>query len=143
MKGISMLGTIALALLLLSGAAPVGAQDAVPIGKERRARDWEGDVKSLLFDRRVGSSHLVGGLGGIAFNPKDCMSCHENDPDVEGQVFYGPDFKGFEKDQWPEMLTRPEKGETPARAYDFVETHEKKVKLIHNVFPAQVLRQNP
>ncbi|MFQ5857454.1 MAG: hypothetical protein ACE5LU_17750 [Anaerolineae bacterium] len=124
-------------------APPVVEIPPVPIGKERRARDWDADVADLLFSRRTAASDLVGGLGGIAFDPTDCMRCHENASDVEGQIFYGPEFKEFDKDQWLEMLSRPEEGLAPAADYDFIETHEKRVDLLFDVFPEQQIKQNP
>jgi hypothetical protein len=116
---------------------------AVPIGNERRARDWDADVASLLFGRRVASSDLVGGLGGIAFDATDCLRCHENAEGVEGQIFYGPAFEEFARDQWLEMLGRPEDGLAPVEDYDFIETHEKRVELFFDVFPEQQIKQNP
>ena len=115
----------------------------VPIGRERRARDWDADVASLLFSRRTASSDLVGGLGGIAFEPADCMRCHENAAGVEGQIFYGPEFKDFTKGQWPEMLTKPEEGVVPIRDYNFIEAHKRRVDLLLDVFPEQQIKQNP
>jgi hypothetical protein len=114
----------------------------VPIGDARRERDWANDVQALLFARRTAPSDLVGGLGGIAFNPKDCLRCHENAAGVEGQIFYGPQFTDFAKDQWKEMLSNPE-GAVPVSTYDYVEAHAKRVDLTLEVFPAQVLKQNP
>lgn len=115
----------------------------VPVGRERRARDWNGDVTYLLFSRRTAASDLVGGRGGLAFNPKDCLRCHENAAGVEGQIFYGPAFKDFARNQWPEMLSKPESGVTPIRSYDYFKTHRKPVNLVVDVFPEQVLKQNP
>lgn len=116
----------------------------VPIGKERRRRDWDEDVASLLFGRRTAASDLVGGLGGIAFDPTDCMRCHENAPDVEGQIFYGPAFEDFTKDQWQDMLSNAEaEGLAPIHDYNFIETHEKRVDLLFDVFPEQQIKQNP
>ncbi|MFQ5847013.1 MAG: hypothetical protein ACE5IQ_04975 [Candidatus Methylomirabilales bacterium] len=139
-----MLSGALLVALLLVMVAPIPAAEVgrVPIGKARRARDWDRDTAYLLFSRRATSSDLVGGLGGIAFNPKDCMRCHENAAGVEGQIFYGPAFKEFTKDQWPDMLSQPEKRHVPVKSYDFIETHKKKVKLLFGVFPEQVLKQN-
>jgi len=136
-------GIVVMALLL--SVVPSFAAEAppVPIGRERRARDWEADVTSLLFSRRTASSDLVGGLGGIAFNPRACLRCHENAPGVEGQVFYGPAFRDFAKDQWPEMLSNPEKGHVPIKDYDFFKTHRRPVELFFEIFPEQVLKQNP
>ncbi len=119
---------------------PVVEIPPVPIGNERRARDWDADVTYLLFSRRTTASDLVGGLGGIAFNPADCMRCHENAPGVEGQIFYG--FEDFAKDQWLDMLSKPE-GNVPVRDYNFIEAHQKRVDLVFDVFPEQQLKQNP
>lgn len=124
-------------------AAEVAPPQPTPIGKERRGKDWDADVEALLFQRRTTSSDLVGGTGGIAFNPADCRRCHENAEGVEGQVFYGPAFKDFAKNQWADMLSRPEKGEVPVRDYDFIAQHEKRVTLVHDVFPEAQVRQNP
>lgn len=124
-------------------AAEIAPPQPVPIGKERRGKDWDGDVEALLFQRRTTASDLVGGTGGIAFNPADCRRCHENAEGVEGQVFYGPEFKDFRKNQWAEMLSRPEKGEVPVRDYDFIAQHQKRVTLVHDVFPEAQIRQNP
>lgn len=124
-------------------AAPSAAEvPEVPIGNERRARDWDEDVAYLLFSRRTTASELVGGLGGIAYDPADCLRCHENAADVEGQIFYGPEFKDFAKNQWADMLSNPE-GDVPIRDYDFVEAHQKRVELLLNVFPEQQIKQNP
>lgn len=127
------------------GAQPpaAAAPSPVPIGEERRGKDWDKDVETLLFSRRTTASDLVGGKGGIAFNPADCRRCHENAPDVEGQVFYGPEFKDFAKDQWTEMLSNPETGKVPIRDYDFIEKHRKRVDLVLDVFPEAQIRQNP
>lgn len=114
----------------------------VPVGQTRRDRDWDNDIEALLFGRRTASSDLVGGLGGIAFNPKDCLRCHENASGVEGQIFYGPEFKDFAKNQWAEMLSNPET-KVPVRDYDFVTAHEKRVDLTLGVFPEQQVKQNP
>lgn len=101
-------------------------------------------MDSLLLGRRTASSDLVGGPGGIAFKPKDCLRCHENAAGVEGQVFYGPQFKDFTKDQWKEMLSKPEAaGQVPIAKYDFIETHQKRADLLLSVFPEQQLKQNP
>lgn len=123
--------------------APAVEVPPVPIGRERRRRDWDTDVANLLFSRRTTASDLVGGLGGVAFDPTDCLRCHENAPGVEGQIFYGPEFEDFAKDQWPEMLSRPEEGLAPATDYNFIETHERRVGLLFDVFPEQQLKQNP
>ena len=85
----------------VSKSAPV----APPIGKPRTDKDFSKDVEDLLFSRRVAVSDLP---GGVAFKPKDCLRCHENEPDVEGQIFYGnPDFA---KDlNWPKYIGNAEK----------------------------------
>ncbi len=124
-------------------APQLPAPAPVPVGRERRDKDWDADVAALLFARRVTASDLVGGLGGIAFDPAACRRCHENAQGVEGQVFYGPQFKDFAKDQWPEMLSRPETGQVPIKDYDFVKEHEKRVELVYGVFPEQQVKQNP
>lgn len=121
-------------------AKPAGEMAAVkpPIGKPRSAKDFEKDVADLLFDRRVAVSDLP---GGVAFKPKDCMRCHENDPDVEGQIFYGyPDFKKDVK--WPNYIGNAEKKIAPSLKYDFFKTHEKKAKLTRKGNPEQIMKQN-
>lgn len=118
------------------------SQPPVPIGKEREAKDWEADVTTLLVSRRTTSSDLVGGLGGIAYDPSKCKACHGN-PSPVGLVFYGPENKDFAKDQWLQMLGRPEKGEAPARDYNWIEQHKSRVELRYGVFPESQLRQNP
>lgn len=126
-----------------ASGAEIAAPQPTPIGKERRGKDWDADVEALLFSRRTTASDLVGGTGGIAFNPADCRRCHENAQGVEGQVFYGPEFKDFRKNQWAEMLSRPEKGEVPVRDYDFIAQHQKRATLVYDVFPEAQIRQNP
>ena len=111
---------------------------APPIGKPRTDKDFSKDMGDLLFDRRVAVSDLP---GGIAFKPKDCMRCHENEPGVEGQIFYGnPDFK---KDLiWPNYIGNAEKKIAPSLKYNFFETHKKKAKLTPKGNKEQFLKQN-
>ena len=115
-----------------------GAVIKPPIGKPRTEKDFTKDIGDLLYGRRVSVSDLP---GGIAFKPKDCMRCHENDPDVEGQIFYGyPDFK---KDlNWPKYIGNAEKKIAPSLKYNFLETHKKKVKLTPQGDLEQRLKQN-
>lgn len=109
-----------------------------PIGKPRTDKDFTKDIGDLLYGRRVAVSDLP---GGVAFKPKDCMRCHENDPDVEGQIFYGyPDFKKDVK--WPGYLGNAEKKNAPSLKYSFFETHKKKVKLTPQGDLEQRLKQN-
>jgi hypothetical protein len=120
---------------------PVEKKAAVakpPIGKPRTDKEFSKDISDLLFDRRVAVSDLP---GGIAFKPKDCMRCHENEPEVEGQIFYGnPDFK---KDvNWPNYIGNAEKKIAPTLKYNFLETHKKKVKLTPKGNLEQKLKQN-
>ncbi len=111
---------------------------APPIGKPRTDQEFSKDIGDLLFDRRVAVSDLPGGL---AFKPKDCMRCHENEPGVEGQIFYGtPDFG---KDvNWPNYIGHPEKKHAPSLKYNFFETHKRKAKLTPKGGVEQRLKQN-
>ena len=122
-------------------AKPSGVKAAAvkpPIGTPRTDKDFSKDIGDLLFDRRVAISDLPGGL---AFKPKDCMRCHENEPDVEGQIFYGyPDFK---KDVvWPNYIGNAEKKIAPSLKYNFMETHKRKAKLTPKGNPEQLMKQN-
>lgn len=138
------------AVLVASGilAGIVGslaAQQAVPIGKPRTAREAAADVEQLLFDRRIAHSDLVGGRGGVAFRARACLKCHENSAGVEGQILYGGDkgpFKDFAKDQWLEKLAEASRKIAPTLRYDFVKTHEKRLKLNVGEVHEQVLKQN-
>lgn len=140
------LGTALAVLAAVVGmAAPVIAQQAPPTAKPRTAREAAADVERLLFDRRIASSDLVGGGGGVAFRARACLKCHENSAGVEGQIFYGGGrgpFKDFAKDQWIEKLAEPEKKHAPTLQYDFVKTHEKRQKLNVGEFHEQILKQN-
>jgi hypothetical protein len=109
-----------------------------PIGTPRTDKDFSKDLADLFFDRRVAVSDLPGGL---AFKPKDCMRCHENEPGVEGQIFYGyPDFK---KDvDWPKYIGNAEKKIAPSLKYNFFETHKKKAKLTRKGNADQFMKQN-
>lgn len=109
-----------------------------PIGKPRTDREFSKDIEELLFSRRVAISDLP---GGIAFKAKDCMRCHENEPGVEGQIFYGnPDF---EKDvNWPDYIAHPERKHAPSLQYNFSETHKRKVKLTPRGNMEQFMKQN-
>ncbi len=135
------------AVVLIPTAAPEVPE--VPIGNERRDREWAADVMALLYARRVSASDMVGGQGGLAFTASDCMSCHENAPGVEGQIFYGPNFTDFAKDQaWvqdsTDMHGRPDQAYVPAlELYDFLKTHLPRVDMKTGEFPEHILRQNP
>ncbi len=121
-------------VLIIPGVEPAAA----PIGVPRTDRDLRRDVNALLYDRRVSVSDLPGGL---AFKPKDCMRCHENDPDVEGQIFYG--YPDFEKDvDWPGYIGDADKKHAPSLKYDFYETHRRKSKLTRGGNAEQFLKQN-
>ncbi len=111
---------------------------APPIGKARTDKDFSKDISDLLFGRRVAVSDLP---GGVAFKSKDCMRCHENEPGVEGQIFYGnPDFK---KDvNWPNYIGNAEKKIAPTLKYSFFETHKKRAKLTPQGDLEQRLKQN-
>ncbi|GAB4525225.1 MAG: hypothetical protein Fur0018_09540 [Anaerolineales bacterium] len=125
-------------------AAPAVQVPAVPVGKERRARDWDSDLAAILYGRRVSSSDLVGGYGGVAFDATDCLRCHENAEGVEGQIFYGPNFTAFADDQWPDMLSDPATGLQPVLdSYDWLASHEPKVTYDTGIFLEHILRQNP
>lgn len=114
------------------------AADPPPIGKPRTEKDFTKDLADLLFARRVAVSDLP---GGVAFKPKDCMRCHENEPDVEGQIFYGN--KEFKKDlNWPNFIGHAEKKHAPSLKYNFLETHKKKVKLTPQGDVEQRMKQN-
>lgn len=122
-------------------AKPPGVKAAAvkpPIGTPRTNKDFSKDIGDLLFDRRVAISDLP---GGVAFKPKDCMRCHENEPGVEGQIFYGyPDFK---KDvNWPKYIGNAEKKVAPSLKYSFSETHKKRVKLTPKGDLEQMMKQN-
>ena len=109
-----------------------------PIGKPRTDTDFAKDISDLLYDRRVAVSDLP---GGIAFKPKDCMRCHENEPEVEGQIFYGN--TEFKKDlKWPNYIGNAEKKIAPTLKYSFLETHKKKAKLTPQGDLEQRLKQN-
>lgn len=124
--------------------APGVSIPPVPVGKERRAREWDSDATALLYGRRISSSDLVGGFGGVGFEATDCLRCHENAEGVEGQIFYGPNFTDYNADQWPDMLSDPETGLQPVLdSYDFLETHDPRVALDTGILPEHILRQNP
>ncbi|MEK7871546.1 MAG: hypothetical protein AAB244_04115, partial [Nitrospirota bacterium] len=108
-----------------------------PIGSPRTDKDLSKDISNLLFDRRVSTSDMP---GGVAFNPKECLRCHENEPGVEGQIFYGdPDYK---KDLvWPKYIGDAEKKMAPSLKYNFMETHKKKSELVKN-YKEQIMKQN-
>jgi hypothetical protein len=134
-----------LAGLLAAVAGPAGAQAPPPVGKPRTARDVQGDVERLLYDRRIAHSDQVGGRGGVAFRARACLKCHENSPGVEGQIFYGGDrgpFKDFAKDQWLDKLADPARKHAPTLQYDFVKAHEKRQKLDVGPVHEQLLKQN-
>lgn len=109
-----------------------------PIGSPRTDKDFSKDINSLLFDRRVSSSDMP---GGVSFNPKECMRCHENEPGVEGQIFYGN--SDYKKDLvWPKYIGDAEKKLAPSLKYSFTETHKKKSELIIGHNKEQMMKQN-
>ena len=108
-----------------------------PIGTPRSDKDYSKDVNALLFDRRTSSSDMP---GGISFNPKECMRCHENEPGVEGQIFYGN--SDYKKDLvWPKYIGDAETKKAPSLKYNFADTHKKKAELVRE-YKEQILKQN-
>ena len=140
-KSLSVLLAPALILGILASALPAVAQE-VPIGKPRTDRQWAADVEQFLYDRRISHSDLLPGGLKAAFKVKGCTKCHESAPGVEGQIFYGPNFKDFAKDQKTKNRAIPEKRIAPGRDYDFVKTHEKRQKLWVGETHEQLLKQN-
>lgn len=136
---------VALALILAAGimasALPAASQE-VPIGKPRTDKEFAVDVEQFLYDRRISHSDLAPGGLKEAFKVKACAKCHENAPGVEGQIFYGPNFKEFTKDQKTKNRAVPEKRVAPGRDYDFVKTHEKRQKLWVGEVHEQLIKQN-
>ncbi len=140
-KGLRVLLAPALAGGILISVLPAVSQE-VPIGKPRTDREWAADVEDLLYARRISHSDLLPGGLREAYKVRACAKCHENTPAVEGQVFYGPNFKDFAKDQKTQNRAIPEKRIVPGREYDFVKTHEKRQKLWVGEVHEQLLKQN-
>ncbi len=140
-KGLRVLLALGLAAGILASVLPAISQE-VPIGKPRTEREFTADVEQLLYDRRISHSDLLpGGLKEV-FKVKACAKCHENAPGIEGQIFYGPNFKTFAKDQETKNRAIPEKRIAPGRDYDFVKTHEKRQKLWVGEVHEQFLKQS-
>lgn len=124
----------------------------VPIGQERRARNWDAAMEEVLRARRASGSDVTSGLA-VVFDAKDCMRCHENAEGVEGQIFFGPDLLTFAEDQvWVNeagvsILARPDEDYVPTHDYDFIKAHipEKVNATIYEngAIPPNVIRQNP
>ena len=124
----------------------------VPVGRAWRARQWDEALTNVLEARRGSGSDVTGGRA-VVFDATDCLRCHENAKDVEGQIFYGPKLTGFAKDQeWlneagQSMLNRPDEGYTPTHEYNFVKAHvPAKVNATiyeNGAIPPNVIRQNP
>jgi hypothetical protein len=140
-KSLRVLLAPALILGILASALPAVSQE-VPIGKPRTDREFAADVEQLLYDRRISHSDLLPGGLKDAFKVKGCTKCHENAAGVEGQIFYGPNFKDFAKDQKTQNRAVPEKRIAPGRDYDFVKTHGKRQKLWVGEVHEQLLKQN-
>lgn len=140
-KGVRLVVALVVAGSVAGALAPAFSQD-VPIGAPRTERDFAADVDELLFARRIASSDLLPGGLREAYRVKACAKCHENSPQVEGQVFYGPNFKDFAKDQKTKNRAVVEKRLAPGRDYDFAKTHEKRQKLWIGEVHEQLLKQN-
>ncbi len=112
----------------------------VPIGNARTDAEFESDILYLLEMRRSSISDIP---ETILFKADNCMKCHENKPDVEGQIFYG--YPDFAKDVvWEGYIAHPEKIHAPSLQYDFYDTHfalKKKVPLKKGVDMEQILKQ--
>lgn len=140
-KGVRILLGLTLAAGLLAPVLPAISQE-VPIGKPRTEREFAADIEQLLYDRRISHSDLLPGGLKDAFKVKACAKCHENASGVEGQIFYGPKFTDFPKDQKTKNRAIPEKRIAPGRDYDFVKTHEKRQKLWVGEVQEQLLKQS-
>lgn len=140
-KGLRVLLALVLAAGILASVLPAISQE-VPIGKRRTEREFAADIEQLLYDRRISHSDLLPGGLKDAFKVKACAKCHENAAGVEGQIFYGPNFKDFTKDQTTKNRAIPEKRIAPGRDYDFVKTHEKRQKLWVGEVHEQLLKQS-
>lgn len=140
-KGLRVVLVLALAAGVLAPALPVLSQE-IPIGTPRTDREFGADIEQLLYDRRISHSDLLPGGLRDAYKVKACAKCHENAPAVEGQVFYGPNFKDFAKDQKTQNRAVTEKRIAPGRDYDFVKTHERKQKLWVGEVHEQLIKQN-
>lgn len=140
-KGVRVLCALVLAAGILVPAVP-GLSDEVPIGKPRTDKEFAADIEQLLYDRRISQSDLLPGGLKEAYKVKGCAKCHENAPGVEGQIFYGPNFKDFAKDQKTKNRAITPKRIAPGRDYDFVKTHGKRQKLWVGEVHEQILKQN-
>lgn len=140
-KGVSVILAVAMAAGILVSALPAISQE-VPIGKPRTEREFAADIEQFLYDRRISHSDLLPGGLKDAFKVKACAKCHENAPAIEGQIFYGPNFKDFAKDQQTKNRAIPEKRIAPGRDYDFVKTHQKRQKLWVGEVHEQLLKQS-
>lgn len=140
-KSLRVLLALILAAGILAPVLPAIAQE-VSIGKPRTDREFAAEVEQLLYDRRIAHSDLLPGGLRDAFKVKACAKCHENAAQVEGQVFYGPNFTDFAKDQKTKNRAIPEKRIAPGRDYDFVKTHEKRQKLWVGEAHEQIFKQN-
>jgi len=133
--------TLVLAVGILASVLPAISQE-VPIGKPRTDREFAADIEQLLYDRRISHSDLLPGGLKDAYKVKGCAKCHENAPAIEGQIFYGPNFTNFPKDQKTKNRAITEKRIAPGRNYDFVKTHQKRQKLWVGEVHEQLLKQN-
>lgn len=140
-KDLRVLLTLALAAGVLAPALPAVSQE-VPVGTPRTDKDFAANVEDLLYARRISHADLAAGGLKEAYKVKGCAKCHENSPQIEGQVFYGPNFKDFAKNQKTQNRAVPEKRIAPGRDYDFVKTHEKRQKLWVGEVHEQILKQN-
>lgn len=140
-KALSVALLLAVALGILTSALPVGSQE-IPIGTPRTDKEFAADVEQFLFDRRISHSDLLPGGLRDAYKVKACAKCHENAPAVEGQIFYGPKFTDFAKDQKTQNRAITQKRIAPGRDYDFVKTHEKRQKLWVGEVHEQLIKQN-
>ncbi len=140
-KGLRLLLAPALAAGILASVPPALSQE-VPIGKPRTDRDFAADIEDLLYARRISHSDLLPGGLQEAYKVKGCAKCHENAPAIEGQIFYGPNFKDFAKDQKTKNRAITPKRIAPGRNYDFAKTHQKRQKLWVGEVHEQLIKQD-
>lgn len=140
-KGLTLLVALTLAAGVGASVRPALSQE-VPIGAPRTDKQFAADVEELLYARRIAHSDLVAGGLKEAYKVKACAKCHENSPQVEGQIFYGPGFANFAKDQKTQNRAIVDKRIAPGRDYDFAKTHEKRQKLWIGEVHEQLLKQN-
>lgn len=140
------IGVRLLSALIVAGgvlaALPSARAQEVPIGTPRTDKELAADVEELLYARRIAHSDLLPGGVREAYKVRACAKCHENSPQIEGQVFYGPSFKEFARNQKTQNRAVVEKRLAPGRDYDFVKTHEKRQKLWIGGVHEQILKQN-